>query len=82
MMRNTFFSACQGIEDDEQAHHFDIGQDCQKDLSQKSMAVKRPRIVNWRIFCFAKSIAFFQSQLKDILILYRSLVSACVDHFT
>ena len=30
-----FFSACQGIEDDEQAHHFDIGQDCQKDLSQK-----------------------------------------------
>lgn len=30
-----FFSACQGIEDDEQADHFDIGQDCQKDLSQK-----------------------------------------------
>lgn len=28
-------AACEGIEDDEQAHHFDIGQDCQKDLSQK-----------------------------------------------
>lgn len=28
-------AASQGVEDDEQAHHFDIGQDCQKDLSQK-----------------------------------------------
>lgn len=28
-------AAGQGVEDDEQAHHLDIGQDCQKDLSQK-----------------------------------------------
>ncbi len=28
-------AACEGIEDDEQAHHFNIRQHCQKDLSQK-----------------------------------------------
>ena len=33
--QKNLFAACEGIEDDEQAHHFNIRQHCQKDLSQK-----------------------------------------------
>lgn len=38
----NFFSACEGVEDDEQAHHFNIGQECQKKLSQKQYGGKKP----------------------------------------